>query len=103
MASDSGIKNVEDIVSKILRVLREDSIKMNVIMTLISEEMASLRLLTRRLRVNGKKLKNNLKPLLYYGIIEEVQLKVSDGRIYRAYRLKNEVKEVLQKLLKEVS
>lgn len=63
--------------------------------------MASFRLLSRRLRVNHKKLKSNLKPLLSYGIIEEVQIKVADGRVYRAYRLKDEAKRVLQRIFEE--
>lgn len=89
------------VVSKLLKAL-QDSVKIGVIATLVDEEMASFRLLSRRLRVNHKKLKNNLRPLLSYGIIEEVQIRVSDGRVYRAYRLKEEAKKILQKLLGEV-
>ncbi|MEM2007052.1 MAG: hypothetical protein QXG17_07290 [Sulfolobales archaeon] len=98
--SKSEDSNVMSIVSKLIRVL-QDSVKVEVIMTLVNEDMASFRLLSRRLRVNHKKLKSNLKPLLSCGIIEEVQIKVADGRVYRAYRLRDEAKRVLQKLLEE--
>lgn len=86
------------IVSKLLRALQGD-IKVSIVAILISEDMASFRLLSRRLRVNNKRLKDSLRPLISHGIIEEVQMKVSDGRTYRAYRLKDDVREVLRDLL----
>lgn len=94
----------DETVSIVLRLLKalRDSVKIGIIVTLANEEMASFRLLSRRLRVNHKKLKNNLVPLLSYGIIEEIQIRVSDGRIYRAYRLRDEARKVLQELLREV-
>ena len=91
---------VRVILSRILRAFSDD-VKMGVINILASEEMASFRCLSRRLRVNHKRLKSNLKPLLDLGIIEEVQIRVSDGRVYRAYRLSPPARAALNALNNE--
>lgn len=93
-----GIIEDPDVVRRALsRVLRafKDDIRMGVISVLADEDMASFRLLSRRLKINHKKLKKTLKLLLDLEIIEEIQIRVSDGRIYRAYRLNNSIKVVL--------
>lgn len=90
--------NAVHIISNLLRAL-EDDVKLCVIKILLREDMASSKLLTRRLHINYRKLRRNLRPLLEYGIIEEIQIIVSNGRVYRAYRIKDEVKKVLQHLI----
>lgn len=94
-ADETGV-----ILSRLIKAMH-GSIMIEVIMILIDEDMASFRLLSRRLKVNHKRLRSNLRPLLTYGIIEEVQIKVADGRMYRAYRLEEGTRRVLQRIFKE--
>lgn len=82
---------------KLLNALRDD-LRVGALLTLLGEDMLSFRALSRRLRVNNKKLKSNLRSLLDEGLIEEVQIRVADGRVYRAYKLTDEVRILLKAL-----
>lgn len=88
---------VKSLVLRLLNSMRDD-LRVSTLLTLLHEEMLSFRALSRRLRVNNKRLRSNLRSLLDEELIEEVQIRVADGRTYRAYRLSGDVRELLEEL-----
>lgn len=104
MRDDEVITDLEELEGsakrfalRLLNALRDD-LRVSALLTLFHEDMLSFRALSRRLRVNNKRLRNNLRPLLEEGLIEEIQIRVADGRVYRAYRLTNGVRSILKAL-----
>jgi len=79
---------------KVLGVLQDD-VRVEILNALREGDMISFRSLARRLRVNHKKLKRGISVLVKAGLVEEVQIRVSDGRVYRAYRLREYVGRIL--------
>jgi len=84
----------QTVLLKVLNALYDD-VRVEVLNMLKDGEMISFRSLARRLGVNHKKLKKNISALIRNDLIEEVQIKVSDGRVYRAYRLRGGISKIL--------
>jgi len=84
----------QTVLLKVLNALYDD-VRVEVLNMLKDGEMISFRSLARRLGVNHKKLKKNISVLIRNDLIEEVQIKVSDGRVYRAYRLRGGISRIL--------
>ncbi len=83
------------VLIKVLDALFDDT-RVKILNILRDNEMVSFRSLSRRLGINHKKLKRNINLLVKAGLVEEVQIMVSDGRIYRAYRLGKDINKVLR-------
>ena len=91
--------NCESLVLKLFSLLNDD-VRVGIIVILMNDGPLSLRSLARRLKVNHKKLSRNLRKLIVTNFIEEMQIKVSDNRVYKVYFIKPEIKEVLEKIIR---
>ena len=87
------------LVVKLFSLLNDD-VRVGIIVILMNDGPLSLRSLARRLRVNHKKLGRNLRKLIATDFIEEMQVKVSDNRVYKVYFIKPEIKEVLKNIIR---
>lgn len=90
---------VRFVVTRLLRILQGSVTKMNMATTLISKSVASFRRFPMRLRI----MRRSSGSLLSQSIIEEIQVRVSNGRTCRVYLLRDKVKEVFRNLFKEAT
>ncbi|MET1160484.1 MAG: hypothetical protein ABWW65_05930, partial [Thermoprotei archaeon] len=77
----------------------ENSLELSVIIELIGGDTLSFRALARRLRVNYKRLDKTLNNLVENGLIEIIFVNVSEHKVYKFYKLRDDVKEVLKRVL----
>ncbi len=95
-----GRCNCRSLVIRLFSLLNDD-VRVSIIVILMNDGPLSLRSLARRLRINHKKLSRNLKRLIATNFIEEMQVRVSNSRVYKVYFIKPEVKETLERIIKE--
>ncbi|MEN2999344.1 MAG: hypothetical protein ABDH61_02055 [Acidilobaceae archaeon] len=91
----------ERILLKRLLMSMEDDLRVEVLKTLAEPRVdgLSFRGLQRRLRVNHQRLERALSSLSIYGIVDVSNVKV-ENRVYRMFRLGNEVKELINSVLR---
>jgi DNA-binding Lrp family transcriptional regulator len=95
----------EDIlkVTRNLISMLDDDIRVKVLIELSRNGPLSIRALSRRLKVNYRKIAYVLKQLKEYAFVEETVVVVSEGRKYRFYTISKDIKEVMLKYILNIS
>ncbi|NPA95969.1 MAG: hypothetical protein GXO32_00020 [Crenarchaeota archaeon] len=87
------------LVRMFIDALRDDA-RIQIVVELVRVGPLSARALSRRLRMNYKRLNKALRDLEVVGLVEAVKVNVSESRAYRFYNIKPNVKIVLEMVLR---